>query len=81
MVMWILCSVWDSLALGNFWKVLAYKYLGNPAAALVANANLGGDNCHRGSLLGAILGASPIPLTKQVCANRNLLCLLSAWRK
>ena len=39
-------------------KVLAYKYLNNPAQALIANANLGGDSCHRGSLLGSILGAA-----------------------
>ncbi|MFZ1641133.1 MAG: ADP-ribosylglycohydrolase family protein [Candidatus Contendobacter sp.] len=27
-------------------------------AALIANANAGGDNCHRGAVLGAILGAA-----------------------
>ena len=49
---------------------LAYKYLagddgggggalGSRAAeALVVNANLGGDSCHRGSLLGLIIGAA-----------------------
>lgn len=35
---------------------LAWKYLDNPLQALIANANLGGDNCHRGAVLGVILG-------------------------
>ena len=39
-------------------QTLAYKYIRDPAAGLIANANLGGDNCHRGSMLGAILGAA-----------------------
>lgn len=44
---------------------LALKYAANFEAGLVANTNLGGDNCHRGALLGALLGAAcdgdPIP--------------------
>ncbi len=36
---------------------LAWKYAGNLRAGLLANARVGGDNCHRGVLLGAILGA------------------------
>lgn len=36
---------------------MAYKYLDDPREAFVVNANLGGDSCHRGSLLGALLGA------------------------
>ncbi len=35
---------------------LAWKYSDNPKDALIANANLGGDNCHRGAVLGVILG-------------------------
>jgi ADP-ribosylglycohydrolase len=35
---------------------LAYKYAGEPKTALLANTNLGGDNVHRGSVLGVILG-------------------------
>jgi len=35
---------------------LAFKYVDNPKAGLIANANLGGDNVHRGSVLGVILG-------------------------
>jgi ADP-ribosylglycohydrolase len=35
---------------------LLYKYLDNPLQALLANTNLGGENCHRGSVLGVLLG-------------------------
>jgi ADP-ribosylglycohydrolase len=37
---------------------LAARYADDFEAALVANANVGGDNCHRGAVLGAILGAA-----------------------
>ena len=37
---------------------LAARYSDDFEAALVANTNVGGDNCHRGAVLGAILGAS-----------------------
>eukprot|EP00898_Chlorokybus_atmophyticus_P006429 jgi/Chlat1/6788/Chrsp51S00505 len=37
---------------------LAYKYADNFEAALVANAGCGGDSCHRGSALGALLGGA-----------------------
>lgn len=37
---------------------LAYKYNADPKAALLANTNVGGDNCHRGAVLGVILGLS-----------------------
>lgn len=36
---------------------LAAKYVRNPVEALVANTMVGGDNCHRGAALGALLGA------------------------
>ena len=35
---------------------LAYKYAAAPEQALPANTNLGGDNVHRGIVLGALLG-------------------------
>lgn len=35
---------------------LAWKYGDDPQKGLIANANLGGDNCHRGAVLGVILG-------------------------
>jgi ADP-ribosylglycohydrolase len=37
---------------------LAARYSDNFEAALVANTNAGGDNCHRGAVLGALLGAA-----------------------
>jgi len=35
---------------------LLYKYWDQPEAALLANTNLGGDNVHRGAVLGVLLG-------------------------
>lgn len=35
----------------------AYKYADSPEKALLANANAGGENVARGSLLGPLLGA------------------------
>jgi len=35
---------------------LAYKYSSDPKAALLANTNVGGENCHRGSVLGVVVG-------------------------
>jgi ADP-ribosyl-[dinitrogen reductase] hydrolase len=37
---------------------LALKYADRPEAGLIANTNVGGDNCHRGAVLGALLGAA-----------------------
>ncbi len=37
---------------------LARKYHDDPEQALVANTMVGGDNCHRGVVLGALLGAA-----------------------
>ena len=37
---------------------LALKYHHDPENALIVNTNLGGDNAARGSVLGALLGAS-----------------------
>jgi ADP-ribosylglycohydrolase len=36
---------------------LAARYAHDFEGALIANTNAGGDNCHRGSVLGALLGA------------------------
>ena len=36
---------------------LAWKYADDPEKGLIANAHLGGDNAHRGALLGAFFGA------------------------
>lgn len=35
---------------------LAYKYADKPADGLASNTNSGGENCHRGSALGTLLG-------------------------
>jgi ADP-ribosylglycohydrolase len=37
---------------------LAARYHDDFENALIANTNVGGDNCHRGAVLGAILGTS-----------------------
>ena len=37
---------------------LAARYPDDFEVALVANTNVGGDNCHRGAVLGALLGAA-----------------------
>jgi len=48
------CYLEDSFPASLF---LAWKYADNLEAALIANANLGGDNCHRGIVVGALVGA------------------------
>ncbi len=37
---------------------LAWKYAADFEAGIIANTNLGGDNCHRGAVVGALLGAA-----------------------
>ena len=37
---------------------LAWKYHDDFAAGLTANAMVGGDNCHRGAVVGSLLGAA-----------------------
>jgi ADP-ribosyl-[dinitrogen reductase] hydrolase len=37
---------------------LAWKYHDDFSAGIIANTNVGGDNCHRGAVVGAILGAA-----------------------
>jgi ADP-ribosylglycohydrolase len=37
---------------------LAWKYAGDFDAGVIANANVGGDNCHRGVVVGALLAAN-----------------------
>jgi ADP-ribosyl-[dinitrogen reductase] hydrolase len=37
---------------------LAWKYRDDFEAGVLANANVGGDNCHRGAVVGALLGAA-----------------------
>jgi ADP-ribosyl-[dinitrogen reductase] hydrolase len=41
---------------------LAWRYAGDFAAGVCANAQVGGDNCHRGTVVGGLLAAAgPIP--------------------
>jgi ADP-ribosylglycohydrolase len=37
---------------------LAWKYADDLEAGVIANTNVGGDNCHRGAVVGALLGAA-----------------------
>ena len=37
---------------------LAWKYAGDFEGGVIANTNVGGDNCHRGAVVGALLGAT-----------------------
>lgn len=55
------CYLQDSFPAALF---LAWKYADCLETALIANTNLGGDNCHRGIVAGALVGASggAIPL-------------------
>jgi len=59
----------DSYVLGNLYSLACYisdswpsvcylasKYYKNPKKALLKNTNLGGENAHRGSVLGTIIG-------------------------
>jgi ADP-ribosyl-[dinitrogen reductase] hydrolase len=39
---------------------LAWKYEGYFAAGVVANTMVGGDNCHRGAVVGSLLGAANV---------------------
>ena len=44
---------------------LAYRHAGDFTAGVVANARCGGDNCHRGAVVGSLLAAAasvPVPL-------------------
>ena len=37
---------------------LAWKYANDFEAGVMANANLGGDNCHRGAVIGSLIGCA-----------------------
>jgi ADP-ribosylglycohydrolase len=63
------CYLQDSFPASLF---LAWKYANSLESALVANTNLGGDNCHRGIVVGALLGASGAPIPERWA--KNLRC-------
>ena len=53
------CYIPDAFPAALF---LAWRYAGDLAAGAAVNARVGGDNCHRGAVVGSLLGAaSPIP--------------------
>ena len=53
------CYITDAFPAALF---LAWRHAGDFAAGVCANAQVGGDNCHRGAVVGSLLGASaPIP--------------------
>jgi ADP-ribosylglycohydrolase len=54
---------------------LAYRHAGDFAGGVFANARCGGDNCHRGAVVGALLGASaaiPPPLLAGLLSGAKL---------
>ena len=55
------CYIKDAFAASLY---LSWKYAEEFAAGLIANAHCGGDNCHRGAVVGALLGyANGVPET------------------
>lgn len=52
---------------------LAAAHLGDFEAAVLANTNLGGENAHRGSALGAVMGASAFRRRASLEQQRALL--------
>lgn len=45
---------------------LAWKYHDDFDAAITANAMVGGDNCHRGAVVGELVGAAKAPTGKWI---------------
>lgn len=55
------CYIKDAFAASLY---LSWKYADEFTAGLIANAHCGGDNCHRGAVIGALLGfANGVPET------------------
>jgi ADP-ribosylglycohydrolase len=53
------CYIPDAFPAALF---LAWRHAGDFAEGVSANARVGGDSCHRGAVVGSLLGAStPIP--------------------
>jgi len=49
------CYIRDAFAASLY---LSWKYADDFESAVIANANVGGDNCHRGAVIGALAGAA-----------------------
>lgn len=62
---------------------LAHRYSADPVKALLLNTNLGGENAHRGSVLGSLLGLlTPDlhrPLYSQMHREEELSGVISRW--
>ena len=58
---------------------LAWKYAGDFDAGIIANANVGGDNCHRGVVVGALLAAAQ-GVPERWCAGLLARARLAAVR-
>ncbi len=62
---------------------LAAKYYDNPAKALLINTNLGGENAHRGAVLGTLVGAAsgeyPVELYSQLAHDSELNQLIKEF--
>ena len=62
---------------------LAWKYADDFEAGVIANANVGGDNCHRGAVVGALLGAAcgkellPLRYIEQIHDSERLSLLIN----
>lgn len=55
------CYIPDAFPAALF---LAYRHAGRPADGICSNAQCGGDSCHRGAVLGALLATTgPLPET------------------
>lgn len=63
------CYLEDSFPASLF---LAWEYADSLENALVANTNLGGDNCHRGIVVGALVGAGGASVPERW--EKALLC-------
>ena len=57
---------------------LAWTHAGRLRDGIIANTNIGGDNCHRGAVIGALLGADcglkgiPVDWRRSLLMNRSL---------
>lgn len=62
---------------------LAAKYHADPGRALVVNANLGGENAHRGAVLGTLVGLAsgrvPEPLRGELHRGAEIARDVDAW--
>jgi ADP-ribosyl-[dinitrogen reductase] hydrolase len=69
------CYLQDSFPASLF---LAWKYANSLESALIANTNLGGDSCHRGIVVGALVGAGGAPIPERWANNLRCHALLES---